>query len=262
MADDPFNKIILKFPDKHHTKTKSIQTISLDDLLEDINGAKSICQIEDFECNCCNTRTVATKHQDIINYPRVLMIVLVRKRKDGGRINTKVDFSLGKHFVDNRTIYHLVGIVNHVPTNGNTDGGHYTAITESDTVDRWHQYNDDKVIHINYVIKKRNHKVYANYQREAYVLCYQQSGIEHNPSHNLQAQVQGAQVIHESNNVSAHLAGDDASVSVTYNYSLDDDDPYQSGSSSAHDEPGNEDSVMAQPSFGFALGGHSSNQTC
>jgi hypothetical protein len=59
--------------------------------------------------------------------------------------------------------------------------------------------------------------------------------------------VQGAQVIHESNDVSAHLAGDDASVSVTYNYSLDDDGPYQSGSSSAHDEPGNEDSVMAQP---------------
>ena len=74
--------------------------------------------------------------------------------------------------------------------------------------------------------------------------------------------MQGAQVIHESNDVSAHLAGDDASVSVTYKYSSDDDGPYQSGLSSAHDKPGNKDSVMVQPSFGFALGGHRSNQTC
>ncbi len=56
-----------------------------------------------------------------------------------------------------------------------------------------------------------------------------------------------------------HTDTDDDNTLIFYSI---DDGPYQSGSSSVHDEPGNEDSVMAQPSFGFALGGHSSNQTC
>jgi ubiquitin C-terminal hydrolase len=184
--DDPFNKIILKFPDNHHTKRKrGVLTISLDGLLEDISGPKSVCQIRTDACNCSNTCTAAMKREDIISFPRVLMIVLVRKRKDGGRINTKVDFPLEKHFFPNGAPYHLIGTVNHMPTNGNTDGGHYTAITKSDTADHWHQYNDDKVIRIEYVTNKWNPKVYAIYQKLAYVLCYQQSGIEHNPSHNL-----------------------------------------------------------------------------
>jgi hypothetical protein len=67
--------------------------------------------------------------------------------------------------------------------------------------------------------------------------------------------VQGAQVIHANDDVSARLAGGDASASVTYNYFSDDDDPYQSGLSSAHEEPGNEDSVMAQPSIKNVDGG-------
>jgi ubiquitin C-terminal hydrolase len=76
--DDPFDEILLKFPDEHHTKKKNqkSRTISLDGLLDAFCGANSICTIEDRECSTCNMRTAATKQEDIISYPRVLMIVL------------------------------------------------------------------------------------------------------------------------------------------------------------------------------------------
>ena len=245
---DPFDEILLKFPDKHHTKKKTTRTISLDDLLNAFSGAKSICTIQDRECSTCNMRTAATKREDIISYPRVLIIVLERNIQKGGRITTRVDFPVENHFLPSGAPYHLVGTVHHKATPGSTNRGHYIAVTRSDDADCWHHYNDDRVTSIPYLTSNKT-KVHANRQSTAYVLCYQRSSTDHDPSHNLQAQVQDAQVIHASDEVTASLfEEDDNSASLEYNYD-NDHNSHQSGSSPSCAEPGNEDNVTAQPSI-------------
>ena len=253
--DDPFDEILLKFPDEHHTKKKNQKSrkISLDGLLDAFCGANSICTIQDLECSTCNVRTAATKQEDIISYPRVLMIVLERNIKKGGRITTRVDFPVENHFLPGGAPYHLVGTVNHKSTAGSTNRGHYIAITRSYDADCWHQYDDDRISSINLLTLQK--KVHVSRQSTAYVLCYQRSGTDHDPSHNLQAQVQDAQVIHASDDISARLAGDDDSASVSYNCSSGDANSHQSGSSSSCEEPSNEDVVTVQPSIENVDGG-------
>jgi hypothetical protein len=99
MLNVPFSKLILKFLEEHHAKSRQILSISLEDLLGHYSETQSNCQLNDYECNCCNMCTVATKHEDIIDYPSVLMIVLMCKKKDSCSINTKINFSLATRFV-------------------------------------------------------------------------------------------------------------------------------------------------------------------
>ena len=69
----------------------------------------------------------------------------------------------------------LFGIVRHI--SDGSDGGHYTAITHDDTVNRWHIYDDKDVNICNFQNRSLN-KALVRFQKTARILFYKREGPE------------------------------------------------------------------------------------
>jgi ubiquitin carboxyl-terminal hydrolase 8 len=88
------------------------------------------------------------------NFPKILIITLKRYSPDGrSKNNVLVDFPLDNLDLSSYVVgykattykYNLFGVANHM---GGINGGHYTAFALSNSFDKWHCYNDDRVSEI------------------------------------------------------------------------------------------------------------------
>jgi len=106
------------------------------------------------------------------NFPKILIITLKRYSSDGlNKNNAFVDFPLDNldlspyvvGYKANTYKYRLFGVANHM---GGINGGHYTAFALSDSLGKWHCYNDDRVseIDVNQVVSPSAYCVF--YRRE------------------------------------------------------------------------------------------------
>jgi hypothetical protein len=73
--NESFNELMLKFPLSHHSEQG--KTCTLNFLFEHNRSLPS--DIEDYVCNCCKERTIATLHEEISLYPEFLVVVLCRE---------------------------------------------------------------------------------------------------------------------------------------------------------------------------------------
>ena len=93
--NESFTELMLKFPPSHHIQQD--KTCTLDDLF--VHNRSGLSDVEDYQCNFCNMRTVATRHKEISVYPKFLVIVLCQRIAKGNtnninNVNTAVEFPL------------------------------------------------------------------------------------------------------------------------------------------------------------------------
>jgi ubiquitin C-terminal hydrolase len=83
---EPFDELLLSFLEPHHEKD---QDCTVDDLITHHCGTQDI---EIYQCNNCNGRTLAKTVTAITNCPPILCIVLCCRKQDGGSIKSSVQF--------------------------------------------------------------------------------------------------------------------------------------------------------------------------
>jgi hypothetical protein len=175
--DKQFSELKLKFPQQPSAGESLIYMLA------------SLCQhytsgwedkINDYVCFSCNRRTSATQQEHIAQYPEILAVKIWRNTDDENRnIDKAVEFPLNcvcpytlheqQEGTAENTLYKLFGIVQHEGKTGS--GGHYTAVTNKGTTDRWHHYNDSNVNVIKFQYRRQN-KTYIGFQRSASILFY------------------------------------------------------------------------------------------
>ena len=73
-TEEPFSKLMLKFPQSHHA---SDQACTLGELISHLNAPEDI---HEYQSNSCDMLTFARQHNIISQYAKVLCIVLGRKK--------------------------------------------------------------------------------------------------------------------------------------------------------------------------------------
>ena len=170
---DDFDALLLYFPENHHY---SDEDCTLEDLLTHHCGT---LHLEDYKCDNCHQSATTTKRSVFTNCPPILSIVLVRKKQnggsinsDGGSINSSVNFPVsGFSITEDHLQYNLVGTVHHKPDGH--EHGHYTSICHSQRSPHWYLYDDEDVILTQFVKKQQKEGVLKKYTKTAFILFYE-----------------------------------------------------------------------------------------
>ena len=169
-GNDDFDGLLLYFPGDHHGSDKDC---TLDGLMAHHCGTRCI---EDYTCGKCNQRMTLTTKSVFIKCPRILCIVLERKKLDGGSINSSVNFPVsGFRIIEDHLQYNLVGTVHHELDDD--DHGHYTLICYSQRSPHWYLYDDEKVTYEQFVKKQPKDEVLKRLTRTATILFYESEDI-------------------------------------------------------------------------------------
>ena len=144
---------------------------TLENCFDDFIKSEQLDDENKITCQYCCTKNNATKNMSLYYCPKILIIHLKRFEKDvyGNNCNKKenmVYYPLTKLKLKNYMSVHsnqdpeyqLYGVNIH---SGDTDMGHYYSYVKNQCDNRWYNYNDDKITHIN--------KVQTS---EAYMLFY------------------------------------------------------------------------------------------
>ena len=98
-TEEPFSELMLKLPQSHH---ESDQACTLKELINHPNAPEDI---HEYWCDYCDMPTSATQHSIISQYPKVLCIVLSRKKSNDTIIKLAVQYPLCGLF---GTVHHKV----------------------------------------------------------------------------------------------------------------------------------------------------------
>ncbi|XP_051285264.1 ubiquitin carboxyl-terminal hydrolase 47 isoform X2 [Dicentrarchus labrax] len=160
---NPFWTLPLSMKDKHDT------TYSVEKGFEETFQTKSLKGDNLVYCNDCNKKAKATSGCEMVEFPRILTLLLKRFYFDFNTMSdVKSDCCVDVPLVlqtKNQT-YKLYGMVNHV---GSLRGGHYTATILSNEDETWYEFDDSHV-------RKVEDQPFANTRtyksRAAYLLVY------------------------------------------------------------------------------------------
>jgi ubiquitin C-terminal hydrolase len=152
-TEEPFSKLMLKFPQSHH---ESDHKCTLEELISHHNAPEDIQQ---YRCDYCNMPTCVTGHSIISQYPKVLCIVLSRKKSNDTILKLAVQYPL----------HGLFGTVHHNVNRGKS--GHYIAIFEHQDSNSWFSYDDENVYRVRFV-NRRNGNMLTDFMKSAAVLFY------------------------------------------------------------------------------------------
>jgi len=172
--DEPFDYLLLKFPDDHHERNQSYTVEFL------IQYHLQDKQIDQYRCRFCREIISATKKSAITKYPSFVCILLCRvKRDNNGTISSVVQFpALGFDIKGDNKPYDLSATVHHTPTRGGS--GHYTAICRSRVLQspEWFMYDDDRVSSSKFTNMKKHATVLKGHMKTATILFYVSPSIE------------------------------------------------------------------------------------
>jgi hypothetical protein len=173
---EPFNYLLLKFPDEHHGVNQSC-TCTVEFLKEYHLQEENI---EDYQCPHCSKRCSAMKKLFITKYPSFLCILLCRRNQyNNGTISSAVQFpALGFDIKGDNTPYDLSATVHHMPRE---DGGHYMAIVRSQDLQsqEWFLFDDDIVSTSKFTNKQKKHTmVLKKHMKTATILFYVSPSVE------------------------------------------------------------------------------------
>jgi len=143
------------------------------------------CEMEDidnYQCDHCNGRTLGKKVTAITTCPPILCIVLCRKKQDGGSIKSSIQFPVsGFNITEDDLQYNLVGTIHHKPSG--PEHGHYTSICQSQHPRNWFDYNDDSVSISKFTNMKQKERVLKVHTKTATILFYVSKELQtHNGS--------------------------------------------------------------------------------
>ncbi len=150
-TNESFSELMLKFPQSHH---EGDHACTLEELISHHNAPEDIQQ---YWCANCNMPTCATKHSIISQCPKVLCIVLSRKKSNDTIIKLAVQYPLRGLFV---TVHHKVN---------RGKSGHYIAICEHRDSNSWFSFNDHDVHCVKFA-NQRNGNVLTDYMKSAAIL--------------------------------------------------------------------------------------------
>jgi len=131
------------------------KSCTLKDCLKKFNCHEDINDV--YDCEVCKVKTSAVRTMNLWTVPDRLIINIKRFVNDGNRTakaTTFVDYpitglTLGEYMSEYKKStdkYDLYGVVNH---SGSKNGGHYTAHTKNPINDRWYEFNDSNIVHVN-----------------------------------------------------------------------------------------------------------------
>ncbi|XP_065806174.1 ubiquitin carboxyl-terminal hydrolase 47-like isoform X2 [Labrus bergylta] len=152
---NPFLTLPLSLKDANNS------TFSVERGFDNVFRTKSFIGDNLVYCEQCGKKTEATRECEIMEFPRILVLLLKRFDFDNNTMS---------HFKSDRTnkMYTLCGIVNHM---GSLKGGHYTATILSKEDNTWYKFNDSHV-------RKLEEQPFANSQTynssTAYLLVYRE----------------------------------------------------------------------------------------
>ncbi len=139
-----FHNHIMRVIKHAHLKNSSVFIMRPDD-------------IQKYQCDNCNMQTCARQHSIISQYPKILCIVLPRKKSNETKIKLAVQYPLRGLFV---SVHHMVN---------RGKSGHYIAICEHQDSNSWFLYDDDDARRVQFVNKK-NGKVLTEFMKSAAIL--------------------------------------------------------------------------------------------
>ncbi|XP_065806173.1 ubiquitin carboxyl-terminal hydrolase 47-like isoform X1 [Labrus bergylta] len=162
---NPFLTLPLSLKDANNS------TFSVERGFDNVFRTKSFIGDNLVYCEQCGKKTEATRECEIMEFPRILVLLLKRFDFDN---NTMSHFKSDRTVVMPHTLqrqnkmYTLCGIVNHM---GSLKGGHYTATILSKEDNTWYKFNDSHV-------RKLEEQPFANSQTynssTAYLLVYRE----------------------------------------------------------------------------------------
>ncbi|XP_065806637.1 ubiquitin carboxyl-terminal hydrolase 50-like [Labrus bergylta] len=163
---NPFLTLPLSLKDANNS------TFSVESGFDNVFQTKSFIGDNLVYCEQCGKKTEATRECEMLEFPRILVLLLKRFDFDN---NTMSHFKSDRMVVMPHTLqrqnkmYTLCGIVNHM---GSLKGGHYTATILSKEDNTWCEFNDSHV-------RKLEEQPFANSQTynssTAYLLVYRDS---------------------------------------------------------------------------------------
>ena len=132
---------------------------TLDDCYRKFKSKNILDKDNQYFCEKCNTKRIASKRYQVINWPNYLLIYLKRFNQVGTRI-LKQSKSIEIPMIWRHNM-HLTGAVIHY---GSTSSGHYVYIGKDNN--KWYLFNDNQVTEIfdNEINNKLNSAYYLIYK--------------------------------------------------------------------------------------------------
>lgn len=135
---------------------------TLDELYRKFKSSEMLENDNQYFCEKCNAKRIASKRYQVLGWPNYLFIILKRFKQNGNFITKqnqpiRIDLSW-------RHDMNLVGAVIHY---GNINGGHYVYVGKQS--DKWYIFNDSSVTELN------SENELMNILNFAYILCYKKS---------------------------------------------------------------------------------------
>ncbi|OLY84502.1 Ubiquitin carboxyl-terminal hydrolase 2 [Smittium mucronatum] len=152
---------------KIYNKNYSNLTVDISDCLSRFVEPEYLDKDNEWLCSNCNQKSEAKKTIMISKLPLVLILHIKRFSYDGifrDKVDAMVTYPLrgldltpycipalsennsrnhgGQYQTDNKNMYHLYGVVNHM---GSLGGGHYTSSVYSGIRNEWNYFNDTRV---------------------------------------------------------------------------------------------------------------------
>ena len=147
------NFLILDINEEHNT---------LDDLYRNFKSSEMLNDDNQYFCEKCNTKRIASKRYQVIDWPNYLFIILKRFKQNNNHLtkqNQHININL-----DWRHDMSLIGAVIHY---GNINGGHYVYVGKK--LDKWYLFNDNSISEL------RTDNELLNILNFAYILCYKKT---------------------------------------------------------------------------------------
>ena len=161
----------------HYNEQQQERNCTVEDLIAHHCGMQDI---DNYQCNICNGRTLVKKVTAITTCPPILFIVICRRKQDGGSSKSSVQLPVsGFNITEDDLQYNLIGTIHHKPRG--PDHGHYTLICQSQRSQscNWFNYNDDSVS-ISKFTSVKNDRVLKSHTKTATIL-YELLGVRAYP---------------------------------------------------------------------------------
>jgi len=135
---------------------------TLDDLYRKFKSSEMLFDDNEYFCEKCNCKRIASKRYQVISWPNYLLINLKRFKQNGNNLTKE-----NKHIDINVSWRHDMELIGAVIHYGNINGGHYVYVGKH--LNNWFLFNDNSVSEI------KSENELNNILNFAYLLAYKKS---------------------------------------------------------------------------------------